>query len=78
MAFLRPGFPPRRPVRAQAAVAGFGTLVSGKKSDFDVVPRQHIGHQGGHFHVASIERQVDRLAGRCITLFFYIIFACGP
>ena len=55
MALCSARLPPGGPVAAQAAVAGLGGFVGGKKGDFDVMLFQHVGNQGGDRHVAGVK-----------------------
>ena len=72
VAFCSASFPPTGPVRAQAAVAGFGAFIGGKKRHLDLVPIQHVSDQRCHFHVARVQSQVHRLAGSIGNRIFLI------
>ena len=64
MALTAPRPPPGRPVLTQAAVALLGAFLCSKKSDPHALALQHLGHQRGNGHVASVQGQINRFLTR--------------
>lgn len=65
MAFGSPGFPPRRPVLAQGAIALLCFFLRRKKCHADLLALQDLGNQRRHPHVPGIKGEVNGSRACC-------------